>query len=102
MQGMNMAKLRRDTRFGLMVTALLVVTPAVLAVGGLAAPAAAADPSPAPAASSQLITVNAPTGTSTSATFTAWQRGADGIWRVAIAPMRALVGGAGIGHATEG
>ncbi len=88
--------------FGRLAAALVLVVPALLAVGVLAAPVAAADPSPAPAGSSQLITVNSPTSTSTTATVTAWQRGADGLWRVAIAPMSARVGGAGIGHATEG
>ena len=82
------------------VLALLLST--FVAVGTITAPAAAADPSPAPATTSQLITVNTPTSTSTTATITGWQRGVDGVWRVAIGPMSGWVGAAGIGRATEG
>ena len=96
-------------RFGRRLSAVLVSAAAVAAgtvaltsVSVLTAPAASADPSPAPANSSQLITVNAPTSSSTTATLTAWQRGSDGIWRTVIGPVGAMVGGAGIGHASEG
>ncbi len=89
-------------RIGRIVAALLLLTPVVAVVGMLAASPASADPSPAPVGSSQMITVNAPTGSSATATLTAWQRGADGIWQVAIAPMPAMVGAAGIGQASEG
>ena len=82
------------------VLALLLST--FVAVGTITAPAAAADPSPAPATTSQLITVNTPTSTSTTATITGWQRGVDGVWRVAVGPMSGWVGAAGIGRATEG
>ncbi len=64
--------------------------------------AALAQPSPAPASSSQLIAVNAPTAGSTTATLTAWERRSNGAWAVAIGPMAAHVGGAGIGPASEG
>lgn len=75
---------------------------AITAITVFTAPVASAGPSPAPSTTSQLITVNAPSSSSTSATVTAWQRGADGIWRVAIGPTGAMVGGAGIGQASEG
>ena len=81
---------------------VLLLTSAVLSVATVAAPSALADASPAPAGSSQLITVNAPSSTSTTATLTAWQRGSDGTWRVAIGPVPAHVGGTGIGRASEG
>lgn len=87
--------------------AIGLVTSAVVLISGLATMAvtlvqpAAADPSPAPAGTGQIITVNAPTGTSTTATLTAWSRGSDGIWRIAIGPVPAYVGIQGIGKASE-
>jgi L,D-peptidoglycan transpeptidase YkuD (ErfK/YbiS/YcfS/YnhG family) len=80
----------------------IVLLAGALTVGVWNAPGAAADASPAPATSRQLITVNAPSSSSTTATLTAWQRGTDGVWRVAISPVGAHVGGAGIGAASEG
>ncbi len=65
----------------------------------LAAPAAA---DPAPAAASQLITVRSSIAGSTTATLTAWERGSDNRWRVAIGPVSAHVGAGGIGRASEG
>ncbi len=88
-------------RFGRLLTASLLLASGLTAVT-LTPPIASADPSPAPAGTSQLITVNAPTSRSTTATVTAWQKGADGIWRVVIPGVPAMVGGAGIGHASEG
>lgn len=84
----------------LAVTSLIASALTVVQV--LAGPNAFADASPAPSNVSQLITVNAPTSGSTTATLTGWQRGADGVWRVAIAPVPAKVGGTGIGPASEG
>ncbi|MET3806289.1 L,D-peptidoglycan transpeptidase YkuD (ErfK/YbiS/YcfS/YnhG family) [Nakamurella sp. UYEF19] len=92
----------RFGRFGRLLTASSLLASGLFAVGVAAAPAALADPSPAPAGSSQLITVGAPSSSSTTATVTAWQRGSDGIWRVAIGPVGGMVGGAGIGAASEG
>lgn len=80
----------------------LLLTSTLLSVAGAVAPSAFADASPAPAGSTQLITVNAPSSSSTTATLTAWQRGADGTWRVAIGPVAAHVGATGIGAASEG
>ena len=102
MTGMIMRNSQLATRAGRLLTAALLLASGLVAVSVLQAPVAAADPSPAPAGSTQLITVNAPTSSSTRATVTAWQRGSDGLWRVAIPAMSARVGGAGIGHATEG
>ena len=79
----------------------VVLTSALLSVAGVSAPAALADPSPAPATTSQLITVAAATSSATTATLTAWQRGSDGTWRLAIGPVSARVGDAGIGQASE-
>lgn len=84
----------------LAVTSLIASALTVVQV--LAGPNAFADASPAPSNVSQLITVNAPTSGSTTATLTGWQRGADGVWRVTIAPVPAKVGGTGIGPASEG
>ena len=84
------------------VLALALVCAGQVTAGSAIAPPALADASPAPAGSSQLITVNAPTSGSTTATVTAWQRGPDGMWRAAIGPVPARVGSGGIGHASEG
>jgi L,D-peptidoglycan transpeptidase YkuD (ErfK/YbiS/YcfS/YnhG family) len=50
---------------------------------------------------SQLITVTAPTSTSTSGTLRAWQKSSNGTWRVVYGPVTAWVGSAGIGKASE-
>jgi L,D-peptidoglycan transpeptidase YkuD (ErfK/YbiS/YcfS/YnhG family) len=84
----------------LLLTLLLVA--GLLSLAGVSASSALADASPAPAGSSQLITVSAPSSASTTATLTAWQRGSDGTWRVAIGPVAAHVGATGIGRASEG
>lgn len=96
---------RNGRRLRSRVTSMAVtvfLTSALLSVAVVSAPAALADPSPAPAGTSQLITVAAATSSATTATLTAWQRGADGTWRVAMGPVSARVGGAGIGRASEG
>ncbi len=102
MTGMIMRYARLVGKSGRLVSAALLVASGIVVAGVLPAPTAAADPVPVPAGTSQMITVNAPTSTSTTATVTAWQRGSDGQWRVAIPAMGAHVGGAGVGHATEG
>lgn len=89
-------------RPGRLFTVSLLLGSALVAVGVGAAPTAFADPAPAPVGSSQLITVSAPSSSSSTATVTAWQRGSDGIWRIAIGPVGGMVGGAGIGAASEG
>ncbi|MFT4042268.1 MAG: L,D-transpeptidase family protein [Gordonia sp. (in: high G+C Gram-positive bacteria)] len=48
--------------------------------------------------SSQLIVVNAPKATDTTATLTAFERGADGSWKPVLGPVRAFVGALGIGE----
>lgn len=95
----NRRNLLARTGHGLLA---LLLTSGLLSVAGVSAPSAFADASPAPAGSSQLITVRAPSGSSTTATLTAWQRGSDGTWRVAIGPVAAHVGATGIGRASEG
>lgn len=84
---------------GLLMTTLLVGSAVTLFVA--VAPVASAEPGPAPADVGQVIAVSAPTATSTSGTLTAWSRGSDGIWRVAIGPVTAYVGAQGIGRAAE-
>lgn len=88
-------------RLTALLTTAMVSTSVLLSVATAWAPSAFADASPAPAGTSQLITVNAPSSSSTTATLTAWQRGSDGTWRVAIGPVAAYVGAAGIGQASE-
>jgi L,D-peptidoglycan transpeptidase YkuD (ErfK/YbiS/YcfS/YnhG family) len=50
---------------------------------------------------SQLITVTAPSASATSGTLRAWQKSASGAWRVVYGPVKAWVGSAGIGTASE-
>lgn len=50
--------------------------------------------------STQVITVVAPSPGSTTATLTAWQLGPGG-WTVAVGPVRASIGSAGVGAASE-
>lgn len=89
-------------RHGLLALALTSVLLSVLSVAGGTAPSAFADASPAPVGTAQLITVSAPSSSSTTATLTAWQRGSDGGWRAVIGPVVAHVGATGIGRASEG
>lgn len=114
---------RRRTLNGL-VAALMT---AGLAAGGLTGTAAASSPAgsevrsaaiplattvpattalaPVPNAdstSSQMITVSATSSSATRATLTAWQKNSKGQWTVAIGPVSAWVGDAGIGQAREG
>ncbi len=89
-------------RPGRLFTISLLLASSILAVGVAAAPSALADAVPAPGSTSQLITVNAATSSSTTATVTGWQRGVDGTWRVAIGPVTGMVGATGIGPAVEG
>jgi L,D-peptidoglycan transpeptidase YkuD (ErfK/YbiS/YcfS/YnhG family) len=50
--------------------------------------------------STQVITVVARTSRSTTATVTAWQKGPSG-WTVAVGPVTAHIGAAGVGRASE-
>lgn len=90
------------TGHGLLALLLMSAVLSVLSAAGVAAPSAFAEASPAPAGTSQLITVSAPSSSSTTATLTAWQRGSDGTWRAVIGPVAAHVGATGIGRASEG
>ncbi len=69
------------------------------------AASAAADPDSPPltywGSARQMITVVADSSASTTATLTAWER-TDAGWRSVFGPMRAMVGAAGIGQASEG
>ncbi len=49
----------------------------------------------------QVVTVSAPSAGSTTARLTAWERVGDG-WRVAVGPVTARIGSAGVGAASEG
>lgn len=49
----------------------------------------------------QLITVTAKSKSAKSGTLRAWQKGADGSWKVVYGPVTAWVGSAGIGKASE-
>jgi L,D-peptidoglycan transpeptidase YkuD (ErfK/YbiS/YcfS/YnhG family) len=53
-----------------------------------------------PGSSDQVVTVVAPSAGSTTATLTAWQRGATG-WTAALGPVSARIGSAGVGRASE-
>ncbi len=53
-----------------------------------------------PATTSQVVLVNAPTATSTTATIEAWQRTDNG-WKPVVGPVLAQIGADGIGHASE-
>ena len=50
---------------------------------------------------SQLITVTASSPSATSGTLRAWQKSANGSWRVVYGPVKAWVGSSGIGKASE-
>ena len=50
--------------------------------------------------SQQVVTVTVPSATSTSGQLTAWQLGPDG-WTIALGPVTARVGSAGVGAASE-
>ncbi|MDG3012341.1 L,D-transpeptidase family protein [Rhodococcus sp. D2-41] len=80
---------------------LSLLTALLCLLAGLAGPGASADPGPFGGDSGQVITVFAPSPSATSATLTAWDRGADGSWRVVAGPMAADVGSDGIGQASE-
>ena len=86
---------------GSAVLAVLCLFAAVIT----APPAAAADPDSPPLTyfgpARQLITVVADSASSTTATLTAWER-TDAGWRTVVGPVRAFVGQAGIGQASEG
>lgn len=51
---------------------------------------------------SQMITVSAPSAAATTAQLTAWELQPNGTWAVALGPITANVGAAGVGTATEG
>jgi L,D-peptidoglycan transpeptidase YkuD (ErfK/YbiS/YcfS/YnhG family) len=53
-----------------------------------------------PAATSQVVLVNAPTATSTTAMIEAWQRTENG-WKPVVGPVLAHIGADGMGHASE-
>lgn len=94
---------------GLLVflTVGLLIVPGTVAAAGqrMGNTAVAADPDSPPLTyfgpARQLITVVADSSSATTATLTAWER-TDSGWRTAFGPMRALVGAAGIGQASEG
>ena len=48
----------------------------------------------------QVVTVAAPSATSTTATLTAWER-VNGGWRIAVGPVAARIGSGGVGTASE-
>lgn len=89
-------------RLASMLTTLALVATGLAALSVALAPPASADASPAPANSRQLITVNAPTAGSTTASLFAYEHGADGFWHLAFGPIAARVGDDGIGAASEG
>ncbi|MDQ4094570.1 MAG: hypothetical protein M3143_14620, partial [Actinomycetota bacterium] len=74
----------------------------VLLLAGLAS--ACATPAAAlhgiPATTSQVVLVNAPIATSTTAMIEAWQRTDNG-WQPVVGPVPAQIGADGMGHASE-
>ncbi|WP_018684874.1 L,D-transpeptidase family protein [Actinokineospora enzanensis] len=77
---------------------IALVVFAMLAGSGVAA--AEGLPLPYTGDANQVITVIAPTATSTTATLTAWRRTSTG-WAAEIGPVGAYVGKAGVGRASE-